>query len=127
MICQFQEVSGPILFKVWICVIVTQYGCVDTSWCYNINLLDLEDALYAESIYEVYPNPTTSSINIANYGGNNDFVKIILKDIHGKSMFLNNDFINDIYKLDIKGNPGIYFLQLENVNGRIFNYRIVKI
>ena len=108
-------------------VIVTQYGCVDTSWCYNINLLDLEDALYAESNYEVYPNPTTSSINIANYGSNNNFVKIILKDIHGKSIFLNNDFINDIYKLDIKGNPGIYFLQLENVNGRIFNYRIVKI
>ena len=56
-------------------VIVTQHGCVDTPWCYNINLLDLEDALYAESIYEAYPNPTTSSINIANYGGNNDFVK----------------------------------------------------
>ena len=108
-------------------VIVSQYGCVDTSWCYNINLLDLEDSYNAGNNYEIYPNPTTSSINIIGDIGNSNIVNITLKDINGKCIFYYNDLIKEINDLEITGNPGIYFLQIENSQGQRFNYRIVKI
>ena len=108
-------------------VIVSQYGCVDTSWCYNINLLDFEDAAVFNNDYEIYPNPTTSSINIVSNISNDDFVNISLKDINGKLIFYYNVLMHELNGLEITGNPGVYFLQLENSKGQRFNYRIVKI
>jgi hypothetical protein len=44
-------------------VIITQNSCIDTSLCYNVQLVGIEEN-YSSQIIRIYPNPASSILNI---------------------------------------------------------------
>ena len=92
-------------------VIVTQDFCLDTSSCYDMTNVGIDDNYFTQS-ETIYPNPTSSKINFflrksAQVTVVNAFGEIVLQ----------KDFSNEINRnveLDVSFlSPGIYFLRME--------------
>ncbi len=65
-------------------VIITEGSCVDTSACENITIIGINDiGLNAnEHMYQVYPNPATDEVFIANYHAGIENVSVM--DLTGR-------------------------------------------
>ena len=103
---------------------ITEGGCVDTSTCFLITIVGLNDLKNEEPI-SLFPNPTHGEISIdlkKNYAA----ATIKIYDVSGKKIkeqgFQNIDFIK--YKLE--GNQGLYFLVVEAEGEKLGRFKILK-
>jgi hypothetical protein len=87
---------------------------------YMLTHLDLE-GLNSESP-RIYPNPTSSLLNIQT---EQEFVELKLVDIKGKVLLKESQNLSKVIDVSFFS-PGIYFIELMNVNNEIFNYRFIK-
>jgi len=87
---------------------------------YMLTHLDLE-GLNSESP-RIYPNPTSSLLNIQT---EQEFVELKLVDIKGKVLLKESQNLSKVIDVSFFS-PGIYFIELMNVNNDIFNYRFIK-
>lgn len=97
-------------------VVVSKYNCVDTSVCYTINNVKIEDNYYLSN-YISYPNPTSDLFNVVF---DNYFLNIIvtLYSFDGK-LITNQGFLNtNNISINLsKYQNGLYFLKVSTENG----------
>jgi hypothetical protein len=92
-------------------VIVTMNDCSDTSDCYTVALTGIDEAKIIEQ-YTVYPNPATTTLNIAAIHPllNAD---LKLADITGRVVKLKTGNSGNKLHMDISDlSPGIYILEI---------------
>ena len=88
-------------------VIITQNGCIDTSSCYNITSVGINEQ-YLQQDIAIYPNPTTGIISIL--GKNIESIEIV--NIEGQIIKLIK-LNNEKYNIDLSALPkGIYMIKI---------------
>lgn len=104
-------------------VIASLNGCRDTSICYNVHGLGMEEV--GISSMEISPNPSSDFVKVTiNETLHNP--QIILRDLHGKIILTKNDINSNCITLQI-GNisNGIYFLEFTNRSKRAY-FKLIK-
>ncbi len=104
-------------------VIVSKNGCVDTSSCYLINNIGIEDNSFGNS-FTIYPNPTYGKVSI-DLGMTLPEVSIVITNVMGQ-MVSQNQFSNtSVLNFDMEGGSGVYFLTL-TAGSHVATFRIMK-
>ncbi|NOQ74581.1 MAG: DUF2341 domain-containing protein [Crocinitomix sp.] len=98
---------------------LTKGECVDTSACVNISGVSIFEN--TANLFTVYPNPTQGEINLI-FTENTGTVLIRITNVEGKML---QEFENDsnTLQLNIKGEKGIYFLEVITSEGN----QVIKI
>jgi hypothetical protein len=105
-------------------VIVTENGCTDTSACFTVAGLGINQNILADLV-KLYPNPTTGAFTI-NLGMINEGFTIELLNNVGqvlKTTLFNN---TDQGQVEIEGASGLYFVRITNQQGEKTILRIIK-
>lgn len=103
-------------------VIVTKEGCSDTSSCYAVTGVGIDQQM--KNAFRIYPNPTAGSFVIA-LDGHKEKVMLRLSNILGATLEERTYVNTSIIKMRIAGPAGLYFLQISNGTHN-FSERIVK-
>jgi len=103
-------------------VIVSQFGCLDTTACVNVTASGLSEALSFESV-NVYPNPTTGIFYIDF--GILENVSISVLSITGKVINEQKGINMPSCQVEINATPGVYILEIR-ANNTVNNYKIIK-
>ena len=94
------------------CVEVSQGVCTDTSVCFFINSVGLEEITAFNEALSVYPNPTNGAITIDLGGKSYTSVEVNILNAVGQLIETDN-FENTIQcELAIKDAPGVYFVEV---------------
>jgi hypothetical protein len=103
---------------------ITQGNCVDTSNCFLIEIVVLNDLKKEEAI-SFFPNPTQGEFSI-DLKKNQNQATIKIYDVSGKKLkeqvFKNTNLIND----NLVGSQGLYFVVIEVEGEVIGRFKIVK-
>jgi uncharacterized repeat protein (TIGR03803 family) len=104
-------------------VIVTQNGCSDTSQCYTIDYVGMDELLNSQ--VNVYPNPTSSSITIDL--GDSFIGSSLIQILNPAGKVIYQESITSTQKeVDLSHfSVGLYFIKVENQSQQVLN-RIVK-
>lgn len=113
-------------------IVVTDKGCMDIDTQYlSVNRLGVEDASSLEGNVKMYPNPGNGAFSIAFNG---------IESADVKSITVTNSLGQVVAELDVRTiannaiavniteqAAGIYFVNVETVNGKVaFKYNLVK-
>ncbi len=100
---------------------IIENGCTDTSFCYVVNTLDINEEELNNNI-AIYPNPTTGIITIEG----NKIKLIEVRDIQGQliSQFVLN---TEKFNIDLSEQPkGVYFLTIKTDKGNVIEKVILE-
>jgi hypothetical protein len=104
-------------------VLVSTANCSDTSICIEVSTLNLIDFAWMTE-WTIYPNPSSSTIEIQGIEQFENSFTISILDSQGK---LINSFSEKSNSIDISNlDNGIYFLQIETVKGKMTKRFIKK-
>jgi hypothetical protein len=104
-------------------VLVSTANCSDTSICIEVSTLNLIDFAWVTE-WTIYPNPSSSTIEIQGIEQFENSFTISILDSQGK---LINSFSEKSNSIDISNlDNGIYFLQIETVKGKMTKRFIKK-
>jgi hypothetical protein len=105
-------------------VIVTENGCTDTSACFSIMNVGIEN-LNTENTITHYPNPVKDNITIAStLGFDNSLVKLI--DLTGKVLIEAKINSGNSHSFDMSTfASGLYFIEI-NQNGEVKRLKVMK-
>lgn len=105
-------------------VIVSRQDCTDTSDCFSINSLSIDETNNGNYI-KLYPNPTTGKVTIRT----NHYLKhadIKLLNISGQLLSEQKDMDGDEFYLDISGYAaGVYIVALHD-GGKSIKIKLLK-
>ena len=91
---------------------VTQNGCVDTSLCYHVTVVGIDQNNFGDNL-KIFPNPTTGKIRI-ELPKIETLIEVELKNVIGQSYY-KEVFINrQEIELSFNAPSGLYFLVLKN-------------
>ncbi|HQP02088.1 MAG TPA: T9SS type A sorting domain-containing protein, partial [Bacteroidia bacterium] len=95
---------------------VSGYG--NNAYVDNVNVsLSTGINEVANTVFELYPNPTTGIVTIRTKTQNSDY-KIHFSDISGKEVFVNTLIEGNIIKADFNTcSNGTYFAEIQTPNG----------
>lgn len=99
-------------------LIVEENGCVDTSACYAITTVGLEESTWIECT--VYPNPNNGSFIVQ---GSFDHAEISVFRMNGELIFHSPFFTEKSITLNVS--KGIYLIRLTLENGQSMHNRVV--
>ena len=92
--------------------------------CVSLDLVSVEEGAMAKTVFSVFPNPTTSELNIQLPANENGVIRIF--NANGQLVTSFNNFNNGTAKVDVSNLAnGVYDVQYQNVNGTS-NARFVK-
>ncbi len=93
-------------------VAVTQNGCTDTSACYNVTGIGINE-IENESGFELFPNPATNQVTISSER-NISHAEISINDITGKLILMTSFISGKSIELNTNDfSPGIYLVQIQ--------------
>ncbi|MEN8156282.1 MAG: NBR1-Ig-like domain-containing protein [Bacteroidota bacterium] len=97
-------------------VTITSGGCIDTSSCYSITQVNIQNQIQAEKDFIVYPNPASSNGTIRIEGDFRRDDRVLLISINGTKVY-EEMILNDTKRLNLtpqKHNmrEGVYILQI---------------
>ncbi len=92
--------------------------------CVSLDLVSVEEGAMAKTVFSVFPNPTTSELNIQLPANENGVIRIF--NANGQLVTSFNNFNNGTAKVDVSNLAnGVYDVQYQNANGTS-NARFVK-
>ncbi len=92
--------------------------------CVSLDLVNVEEGAMAKTVFSVFPNPTTSELNIQLPANENGVIRIF--NANGQLVTSFNNFNNGTAKVDVSNLAnGVYDVQYQNANGTS-NARFVK-
>ncbi len=94
---------------------ITEYNCTDTSSCISFLRTDSKEIESLEGL-NVYPNPTTGTINI-ELGLQLENVHVQVTNLVGQLISEYFEESTDFVSLEIEGPNGIYFIKIKTNNG----------
>jgi hypothetical protein len=105
-------------------VIVTENGCTDTSACFTVAGLSINQNVLAELV-KLYPNPTTGTFTVS-VGMITDGFSIELLNNVGQVLTTKQFTNTDKGQVEIDGASGLYFVRITNHHGEKATIRIIK-
>lgn len=93
-------------------VIVSENSCVDTSYCYFVLLVNIEENTGFEDLM-IYPNPTSSEFNIS-LGAIYQELELIVSDLTGKEIYRNNYRETSGIEMDQPLSAGAYLVNIQS-------------
>ncbi|MFN8358397.1 MAG: GEVED domain-containing protein [Candidatus Kapaibacterium sp.] len=103
---------------------IQQNGCTDTSLCYNVQAVGVEENPADNTMLSVYPNPTSGELEITVPLSQEMIVNVY--DIHGKMQLEHAAKQTERIKLNMNSLPdGVYYLKIQS-NGHTMYRKIVK-
>ncbi|MCB9336067.1 MAG: SBBP repeat-containing protein [Flavobacteriales bacterium] len=103
---------------------VTQNGCVDTSSCFPISVVSIIENELSNDLF-LFPNPTMGNVTLRFPIFYNELT-VILRNYFGKEILQKKIYNTNEYLIEIKGNPGIYLIELRNELNQIVHLRVIK-
>ena len=92
-------------------VIVTQNSCSDTSICYNITTVGINESVYVSTI-NVFPNPSIGKFTLEVTGDNGQETSLEIYNILGEKIYTALN-IKQQMQIDLSALPkGIYFVKV---------------
>ncbi|MCW8898970.1 MAG: PKD domain-containing protein, partial [Flavobacteriales bacterium] len=104
-------------------VIVTQNGCVDTSACYSITSIGIEENNMAE--VKIYPNPTRGLINI-DFENISNIQMISIANAVGQEVYHSTSISKKNTVVNLDAQKGLYFITIYYKNGAYNVYKLIK-
>jgi len=105
-------------------LIITQFGCRDTSDCLLFFPVGLEENSLQNQVRH-YPNPTDGRLSI-ELGEKQQALQLSIRNIHGQVVMEADFEPQNLLEVDIPGKSGLYFIQLTNKAGERANLKVVK-
>jgi hypothetical protein len=105
-------------------VSITIGACTVVSSCNNITSLGI--SMLDNLLYTIYPNPTSSIINIEK-PDNIEIFEISIYDVSGRKLRTVKPENKSVIQLEIILIPGTYFLKIEDTKGNIESFKVMKI
>lgn len=102
---------------------ITQNGCVDTSACYSVTTVNIDENNFTNAI-SIFPNPTNTSVSI-DLGSKYESVAVSVFDINGKKIHSEAHSDCQQFKLECAHSPGVYFLTIQ-FDSQYTTYKVVK-
>jgi hypothetical protein len=104
-------------------VIIYKGSCTDTSDCHQVTTVGLNDL--NRSAASIYPNPSTGNLKV-NLGETYDQLTVTITNVMGQQ--LSSKVYENVNMIDMQlvEATGIYFIELQSLNGLNATYRIVK-
>ena len=107
---------------------IEQYINSSTSSCFDHTSLYSYDSDYIH----IFPNPTSSKVNLSILHPINDIYSVNLIDIFGNILLQENAeddfFVNEIFEIDLSFfSSGVYFLNITTNSGRVFTEQIYNV
>lgn len=106
-------------------VIITQNNCTDTSACYTITNVRVEE-VSANDIINAYPNPLTGLCRITSVNG---FEQAIVRvtNYSGQTVFEKTNLQGNTIELDLSGlSESVYILEILNSKGIVSRIKLIK-
>ena len=91
---------------------ITENGCVDTSSCYAITTLGLNERSFQNNLI-IYPNPTTGNFSI-DLGRTYENTIITITDVLGRVVSVSTYNQSQLISQKFEGQAAIYFLQINS-------------
>ncbi len=97
------------------CMVFTNEGCIDTSACFSVNNVGIDDNGSFENNLTIFPNPSNSVINV-EMAGYDKVVEIRILNSVGKLVYsLNEVRADQMETIDVSGfTAGMYFVSVSN-------------
>lgn len=103
-------------------VVVNEFGCSDTSNCYNIEEVGLVEK-YSNLEFKLYPNPSSGIFYLKDNIEASFIIEII--DLSGRVLYSKRSSLNSSHiKLDLQLKKGVYFVKATTLNGQSSTKRI---
>ena len=102
---------------------ITKNSCIDTSRCYSIYGIGLNENQFEK--VNLFPNPTNGKIRI-DFKMNLDKIKITQIDITGKLMNTSNYLNQKNIDFELLGKSGIYIINIETSKGNSTKIKVIK-
>ena len=107
---------------------IEQYINSSTSSCFDHTSLHSYDSDYIH----IFPNPTSSKVNLSILHPINDIYSVNLIDIFGNILLQENAeddfFVNEIFEIDLSFfSSGVYFLNITTNSGKVFTEQIYNV
>ena len=93
-------------------VIVNYNGCVDTSGCYTVLMVNIVKNDFGDGLL-LYPNPTQGNFSI-DLGENYNAVLVTIKDYNGKLVHSKTYSHSELLNLKLEEPAGVYLLIIES-------------
>jgi hypothetical protein len=87
--------------------------------------VDISNTIQSSHSINIFPNPTTGLVSI-NLGKDERNIKIKLINCLGQSIFTKQLDSANILTFNIEAPTGVYFLRIENLNGKVKTFKILK-
>jgi hypothetical protein len=102
---------------------LTENGCIDTTACVMVTIVGVFDNEYNNQL-KIYPNPTTSKLNIV-FGYDEKDVIVIVRNALGQEIERRNYAFPKQIEFTIDFQPGIYLVEIiYNMERKVF--KIIK-
>jgi len=105
-------------------VIITENNCIDTSQCYTITTVGIDENTLDTEI-SIFPNPTADKVAI-DLGRNYTQVTIKVRSVTGQLISVSNYKTVSKLSLSIEGESGVYFLEIETDDGKMTTVKVLK-
>lgn len=98
-------------------VIVTQNGCSDTSSCYTVESVSLNEWSFGDAI-SLYPNPTNQNITI-DLG--KIYAEVDLQIMNSLGQIISRKVVEltDSLEIDLVGANGVYYIVVQTEEGKV--------
>jgi len=105
-------------------VAITQNGCVDTSACYEINLVGIEENGLGSEL-RVYPNPTDGQIQ---FDLGTSYSSVLVTVLNPKGQVSQVARFEDAHSIQfaLEGSAGFYLIELRTADDEVARIRVLK-
>ena len=103
---------------------LTYNNCIDTSACEAVNNVTVLENSFI-NVPKLFPNPTSGELTI-KFDELHQRILIDVFDINGKLISTKEYSSSNIITFEIKNTPGIYIIQVSNLNGNSAKLRVIK-
>jgi hypothetical protein len=106
---------------------VSQGACKDTSTCYSIFTIGLEEPIAGlETAVHIFPNPSAGTFNFLS-NAQNKVASIRVFDLKGQDIQEINSINENLVVLDLPAEGGVYFVSIIMEDGQRITKKLVKL
>ncbi|WP_417600689.1 FG-GAP-like repeat-containing protein [Owenweeksia hongkongensis] len=106
-------------------VVVTQGICSDTSDCFTVGQISIQEESSEEKI-EIYPNPTSGKINVLVPSSLGKVQSIELYTIEGKLLYRTLSTEQPLTQINIEAGRGVFLIKVRFQEGKEVNAKILR-
>lgn len=106
-------------------VVIDENGCVDTSSCYNISTVSIDQNYISNSI-NIHPNPTSDGKVVINLNDKYSNIEVNVSDIQGRIIYSQKYSQKQHIEINIENENGVYFFNINTPLGNTIERVVIQ-